>query len=476
MVHAPARADISGEDLQPAMEGPAIREVSASPLTVPAMLVILTADISPRHRYIFGYLLRIFCGVDCSFRDLSEDRSQPTGVPVIAYTEDRVEGAFHIRPQGILSRTGIPEEPSVVDRSGRLPFFYPCPDADFPFDVFGAAFYLLSRAEEYHGHAPDPFGRYHHIHSLAYRNDFLDLPLIDGWMADLRQALIRTFPSVSFKAPAFEFRPTYDVDLAWAFRSRGIVRTIGGLLKSLSRLHFRDFCLRLKVLSGLHQDPFDAYDRLERLHHAYGLKPVHFFLLASKVKGVDRNISPQDKDLSVLIERHARQYPVGMHPSWQSGDDPAIFQGEKDSLEGMIGREVTMSRQHYLRMQLPDTYRRLIDHGITADHSMGYGSANGFRASVSRSFPWYDLLEERETSLMVHPFCFMDATAFHELGMYPQEAFRQMEGYLQVIRESGGSMMTIFHNSMLGTDKLYKGWYEMYVRFLDRVTGHSTAS
>jgi hypothetical protein len=458
------------------MEGPAIREVSASPLTVPAMLVILTADISPRHRYIFGYLLRIFCGVDCSFRDLSEDRSQPTGVPVIAYTEDRVEGAFHIRPQGILSRTGIPEEPSVVDRSGRLPFFYPCPDADFPFDVFGAAFYLLSRAEEYHGHAPDPFGRYHHIHSLAYRNDFLDLPLIDGWMADLRQALIRTFPSVSFKAPAFEFRPTYDVDLAWAFRSRGIVRTIGGLLKSLSRLHLRDFCLRLKVLSGLHQDPFDAYDRLERLHHAYGLKPVHFFLLASKVKGVDRNISPQDKDLSVLIERHARQYPVGMHPSWQSGDDPALFHGEKDSLEGMIGREVTMSRQHYLRMQLPDTYRRLIDHGITADHSMGYGSANGFRASVSRSFPWYDLLEERETSLMVHPFCFMDATAFHELGMYPQEAFRQMEGYLQVIRESGGSMMTIFHNSMLGTDKLYKGWYEMYVRFLDRVTGHSTAS
>ncbi len=458
------------------MEGQAIREVSASPLKVPVMQVILTADISPRHRYIFGYLLRTFCGVDCSFRDLSGYRSQPTGVPVIAYTEDRVEGAFHIRPQGILSRTGIPEEPSVVDRSGRLPYFYPCPDADFPFDVFGAAFYLLSRAEEYHRHAPDPFGRYDHIYSLAYRNDFLDLPLIDGWMADLREALIRAFPSVTFTAPVFEFSPSYDVDIAWAFRSRGIVRTIGGMLKSLSRMRFRDLLLRLKVLSGLRQDPFDPYDRLDRIHKAHGLRPVHFFLLASKVKGVDRNISPQRKDLSSLIERHAGQYPVGMHPSWQSGDDPDIFRAEKACLEAMIGREVNISRQHYLRMHLPDTYRRLIGYGMTADHSMGYGSVNGFRASVSRPFPWYDLLEERETSLLVHPFCFMDATAFHELGMSPEEAFLQLEGYLQVIREAGGSMMTIFHNSMLGTDELYRGWYEMYVRFLDRVFAHSTGS
>ena len=117
------------------MEGAAIREVNASILTVPDMLVILTANTTPRHRYIFGYLLRTFCGVDCIFRDLSDERFAVSDDPVIAYTQSPVDRAFHIRPQGILSETGIPEEPAFVDSSGRLPFFYPCSDADFPFDV-----------------------------------------------------------------------------------------------------------------------------------------------------------------------------------------------------------------------------------------------------------------------------------------------------------------------------------------------------
>lgn len=453
------------------MEGAAIGEVNATILTVPDMLVILTADTTPRHRYIFGYLLRTFCGVDCIFRDLSDGRFAVSDDPVIAYTQSPVDRAFHIRPQGILSETGIPEEPAFVDSSGRLPFFYPCPDADFPFDVFGAAFYLLSRAEEYHGHAPDAYGRYHHINSLAYRNGFLDLPLIDGWMADLREALVRTFPSLSMKAPAFEFKPTYDVDIAWAYRSRGVIRTVGGLLRSVFQLNFRDFALRLRVMMGMCQDPYDSYDRMDGLHADHGLKPVYFFLLASKLRGVDRNLNPDAKDIQSLLKRHAKNYQTGMHPSWRSGDDTEVFLAEKAGLERMIGRAVCLSRQHYLRMQLPDTYRRLIASGLTDDFSMGYGMVNGFRASVSRPFPWFDLSGERETTLMVHPFCFMDATAFHELGMSPGEAIHQLEDYLRVISGMGGCMSTVFHNSMLGTAALYDGWYEMYVRFLDRVSG-----
>jgi hypothetical protein len=100
---------------------------------------------------------------------------------------------------------------------------------------------------------------------------------------------------------------------------------------------------------------------------------------------------------------------------------------------------------------------------------MGYGTINGFRASVSRPFPWYDLSGERETNLMVHPFCFMDATAYHEHGLSPDDAFSQLESYLNVIRNAGGCLTTIFHNSMLGTDPMYDGWYEIYVRFLHQV-------
>jgi hypothetical protein len=191
--------------------------------------------------------------------------------------------------------------------------------------------------------------------------------------------------------------------------------------------------------------------------------------MASRLKGVDRNPDPERKDFQKLVGRLANTQLIGMHPSWQSGDDPNIFRAEKERLERVIGRRVTSSRQHYLRMHLPDTYRRLISEGITDDYSMGYGTINGFRASVSRPFPWYDLQEEQETNLMVHPFCFMDATAYHEQGLAPEDALCQLESYLKVIRHAGGCMSTIFHNSMLGTDPMYEGWYEMYVRFLQQV-------
>ena len=440
------------------------------------MILILTTDVTPRHSYIFGYLFRTFCGMECTFRDPAIVDTLPPGLPVINYSELPIEGTFHIRPHGLLSAKGIPSAPAFVDLSGHLPFFYPCQDADHPFDMFSASFYLLSRAEEYHGKATDAFGRYHHIHALAYRYDFLDLPLIDAWMMDLREGLQQRFPSIRFRIPQTEYQLTYDVDLAWAVRSKGLPRLIGGLMKTGLKGQFQALMASIRVLRGRQQDPYDCYDRLDGLHSTFGIHPIYFFLLAKKLQGVDRNPDPDREEVKKLVRRHAGIYRIGMHPSWQSGDDPEIFRSEKKCLEQMIGQTVRRSRQHYLRMQLPNTYRQLIDQGITDDHSMGYGTINGFRASVSRPFPWYDLPEERETSLMVHPFCFMDATAFHELGMSAGEAYVQLEGYLKSVRAVGGCMTTVFHNSMLGTASLYDGWYEMYLRYMAVVSDPSSGS
>ncbi len=64
-------------------------------------------------------------------------------------------------------------------------------------------------------------------------------------------------------------------------------------------------------------------------------------------------------------------------------------------MEYISGQRINRSRQHYIRFSLPGTYRRLLQHGIDQDFSMGYGSINGFRASVASSFYWYDLERKR---------------------------------------------------------------------------------
>ena len=140
-----------------------------------------------------------------------------------------------------------------------------------------------------------------------------------------------------------------------------------------------------------------------------------------------------------------------------------------DSLQAITGSRVLSSRQHYIRFTLPETYRRLIENGIQSDYSMGYGSINGFRASVASPFYWYDLEKEIQTELTLYPFCYMEANSFYEQKLTPQQALDEMRHYYQVIKSVNGSFIMIWHNHFLGTDKMYAGWKEVYEQFIKEV-------
>jgi hypothetical protein len=223
---------------------------------------------------------------------------------------------------------------------------------------------------------------------------------------------------------------------------------------------------RWDVLFNKKKDPFDSYEWLDSLHLYCRTRAYYFFLLAKKQRGVDKNISPARPEMRSLVGYHASGYTVGIHPSWQSGDEEAVLMEEIDLMEEITGSPVKYSRQHYLRMSLPQTYRRLIDTGVEKDFSMGYGSANGFRASISSSFYWYDLKAEKRTSLMLFPFCFMDANCFYEQRMSPNEAFAELMDYYRKIKQVNGLMVTIWHNQFFGTDPAFAGWKEVYEVFL----------
>jgi hypothetical protein len=97
---------------------------------------------------------------------------------------------------------------------------------------------------------------------------------------------------------------------------------------------------------------------------------------------------------------------------------------------------------------------------------MGYGTINGFRASVALPFFWYDLKNESKTALRIQPFCFMDANAYYEEKKTAEEALREMQQYFETIRSVDGTMVTVWHNSFLGIDPQFEGWREVYDRFV----------
>ncbi len=365
----------------------------------------------------------------------------------------------------MLFETDIKEQPIDVFELNYYKVFFET-SGDFPFDIFAASFYLLSRYEEYLPHEEDEYGRYSHVNSLAYQEGFLQIPLINIWLQDFKKALLQKFPELIFRRASFKFIPTYDIDIAYSFLHKGWKRNMGGLFKAAVNGQWSSFGERMQVLMKKRKDPFDSYEWLDSLHLYCRTRAYYFFLVAEEQKKYDKNISPDKEALRNLIRYHGNGYTVGIHPSWQSGDNEELLTKEVGWLEKVLDKDVTYSRQHYIRLRLPATYRALIKAGIEKDFSMGYAGTNGFRASIASSFFWYDLERETQTGLMLFPFCFMDSTSFYKQKFTPQQTLHELMNYYHAIKKVNGLMVTIWHNQFLGIDPQFAGWKEVYEVFL----------
>lgn len=405
-------------------------------------------------------------GVDCSITADPDEFKNYEGVK-INYSDAEIPpipGGTVFRIQGnslLFDEIIIKQEINCFDVSGHKAFFR-THDSDFPFDIFAASFYLITRYEEYLPHEKDSYGRYAHENSLAFNEGFLNLPLINIWVKYFAEKLKEKFSMFDPGYSKFNFVLTYDIDIAYSYKYKGLLRNIGGFLRSPS-------VERIKVLAGIQNDPFDTYDWLDRFHQQNNLKPLYFFLVANKNGQYDKNILPHKDVMWKSVKQHAKKYAVGLHPSWQSGESTSLLKKEKQQLEAMSEVAITRSRQHYIRFKLPEGYNQLIEAGITDDHSMGYGSINGFRASVASSFYWYNLEKEEQTSLRIHPFCFMDANAYYEQKQTTGQTYNELMHFLSVCKEVNGTFITIWHNNFLGTAKEFNGWRTLYERFIPLV-------
>lgn len=430
--------------------------------------LIYSDSIPSRLQYIADFFGNYLFGKPFLLSKNREDYEKFDG-PKLNYSPAAFTGdKFWIKPHEILFEKGInPQETRCQVTNGLKCFFET--SGHFPFDIFAAAFYLLSRYEEYLPHKKDKFGRYAHQDSLASRENFLDQPLVDQWAILFKEKLGQTFKGLNFRVRSFTFLPTYDIDEAWSYKSKSIFLTLAGTARAVLNGQWDRINERRKVLTGKIADPYDSFEWMDEVNRQFQLDPVYFFLLSSSTGKYDRNILPTQKALKELIRQHGKKYLVGIHPSWQSGDDPGLLKKEIQALEGIIGKHVDSSRQHFIRFTLPDTYRNLINAGIRDDYSMGYGSINGFRASITTPFFWYDLGTETATRLLLFPFCFMEANCYFEQNYSADQAFAELRKFNSMVKSVDGLLITIWHNTFLGTEKRFAGWRDVYKNFLSAI-------
>ena len=430
-------------------------------------MLVYSHHITPRLQYIVDYLNEKLGLQAVVTNDAETFKAHPSAK--INYSTQRLAAdELFIQSSGLLHEDEIRKQYiHCFEWKNSIAFFQT--NDDVGFDIFSAIFYCVSRYEEYLEHEPDEYGRYAHWNSWAWKNHLLHKPVVDGWLQEFGKMLQNKFSTqasgFTIHASGFAFIPTYDIDIAWSYKHKGFWKSIASSLKYPSTIG-----TRWKVLRGKLQDPYDSYEWLHRLHHQYQLSPIYFFLVAKEQGSLDKNTSPKTKALQQLIQQAKQNYEVGLHPSVHSNTAKECLANEKNILQQLIRERVTKSRHHYLQVHVPHSYREIIAAGITDDYTMGYGTVNGFRASTSNSFLWYDLENECSTQLRIHPFAFMEANSFYELKQKPDKALQELIQLKNEVLQVNGTLITIFHNHMLGTAPMFAGWREMYEEFVKLLT------
>lgn len=436
-------------------------------------IFIYTPKITSRISYIFDLIFNQLLGISkvkltsdlCAF-------SQKKDAAKINYSRSFMTNVPYFFPDQLLLETGIHAlQPTFKKHDALIAAFFHIPapnnaEAAFPFDPFALAFYLVSRYEEYLAFTPDKFGRFSANNSQAYKNVFLQQPLVNFWAFKIKAVLEKQYPKLQFNCPSYQYSPSYDIDHAYAFLKKGWLRQTAAFGKNLVQLDFETLSLQLKTWFRLQKDPYDTFRYLEQLDDKYHLNPIYFWLLGD-YGTYDKNIHYNNNPFRQLIQTNAQKYPVGIHPSFGSNQDQDIVNKEIHRLEKITKQRTKKSRQHFLILAFPQTYERLVNLGIQEDYSMGYAQHLGFRASIAHPFYWYNLKTEETTNLKIFPFQLMDVTFNTYLQRSPEEVLEEARPIIQNTKAVGGHLISIWHNSSLCEAWQWKKWRGAYEAIIE---------
>lgn len=359
------------------------------------------------------------------------------------YSNRPIASLLSIVPEGLLFESDIYIGKRIIKDQGELKI-------DGVYDVLALIFYLLSRYEEYGDVGKDKHGRMNAMDNTLVRLGINKTVVVDQMVKSIWHELNLDYQKVQQQ---FKLIPSFDIDIAWAYKNRKFFRTLGSFVKGGKPLR------RLRVLAGLKKDPYDTYAQMREI--ATKTEEFLTFILLGDWGPFDKNIHWENLAFGSLIRGLNLEGEVGIHPSYASHLNDAKVNEELNRLTRITGHEITLSRQHFLKFEFPKTFNMLVKLGIQDEYSMGFADEIGFRAGTCFPFYYFDLQQNRKTSLCFHPFAYMDSAFKDYLKRDPSMAKLEIKKLMDEVKMVGGDFIMIWHNSSIHDTGEWKGWKEV---------------
>lgn len=458
-------------------------------------LLVETPDTrAPERDYILGVLLSEFLGLD--WKRVPTDR-RDTRITMNDHAgEIRMPDKFlFLAADHWLSPESLPPQPLKIwdsDKLGlpvtltdkKLPIIYgdpgfalagqsvnlaPDPSALYlPIDIFGSAFFMLTRYEEVVKPDRDEHDRFPAWASLAFQEGFLERPIIDEYVEVLWAVMKALWPGLERKSRKFTVKISHDVDgpSRYGFKTPWkLIRAMGGDV--LKRGDFigalRAPGIRMTTKNQLHpKDPANTFDWIMDMSERHGLTSAFYFMCGKTDPAKDGDYDAGHPAIRNLMRKiHHRGHEIGLHPSYGTYKRPDLIAQEAGCLkriciEENISQPLWGGRMHYLRWQTPTTMRGWEQAGMDYDSTLSYAHHAGFRCGTCHEYPAFDVLEAKPMKLMIRPLIAMECTVMDEKYMGFGTGRAALETFLrlrQVCKLVNGTFTLLWHNTELLSDR-----------------------
>ncbi|MEO6189348.1 MAG: polysaccharide deacetylase family protein [Saprospiraceae bacterium] len=346
--------------------------------------------------------------------------------------------------------------PSITYLNHQCVLFPSVVEDDLGFDIFTAIFWMLTNYEERSNLNRDQHGRFLAQYSCLYENKEFTNPLVDQWVNIFIDKINIKYGTKFIRTSQFRWSIGIDVDQAWKYKHKSSWNQFGGMAKSLLSFNFKEFKNRYNTILLDTQDPFDTYKYLDSFNLLK--EQLIFFILSKTNNELDATHSIQFKSYTHLLQDLKTKYFIGLHPSYDSKNDVKLIKSQKSELEEILRKSVTMSRQHFLRLQNPETYRHLISLGFEKDYSICYADHSGFRTGTCHPYHFFDVEANQVSSLIIQPVQAMDRTYLQQMKYSPAETIQNIETLIHDCKKFQGQFHLIWHNSSFDYQAEWKGW------------------
>lgn len=427
-------------------------------------ILIYTPKITPRFRYVFRQIFVRILEIPVSFT-ASLDTFVAFSGPKFSYAPDQLGQEFHVYACPFLEEQGIQDQNIVVGHWQDLPvIFTHDKPSQIPFDLFAASFYCLSRYEEHLPHLQDTLGRFEPSQSWVVQGSCLDAPLVDQWAQAFYQALQSAFPDLpDLKSnQKVQKHILFDIVHPLKYRFKPTISKFIQGFRAFLQFNLWDVIEQILVELGLSKDPYDTYDDL--IAKVKNRKSITFFFSMAQKSYDNSAVNIYNNAFQSLVKGVSDDLTTSLLVSHHTQLDFNNFNSERQNLEKLIHRPIHSIRLHRGLIRMATTYPKLIRQEITKDFSMGYPHTIGYRASTAVPFYFYDLQNEYQTPLLIHPVVASESA----LRKYTsQQAFAYLERLYKVLPTVTAVFYVSFTNAIWQKESNNKTWRKHFFKYLE---------